>query len=308
MKIKEWGIFVALSAIWGSSFLFIKLVGEELTPFTLVSGRLGLALAGLVVIVLVMRLPVPRDAGTVVRAVLMGLTNAAIPFVLITWGETRIDSGMASVLNATTPLFSLVIAHFFLEDERFTAMKMAGLLTGFGGVALIFSASFGRSVPGLTPLQVLAGQGAVVLASICYGASAVYIRRSLRGVHPIIMAALQAGGGFIFVAVGALIFEQPIDLRMSGGAFFGLAWLGLLGTCLAYIMMFNLLQWWGATRTTLVTYLIPVLALALGVLVRNEPVDWRLFVGFGLIISGIVLVSRRAAAPAKVESAPEAVD
>src|SRR5258706_2873441 len=148
MKYREWGLFFLISAIWGSSFLFIKLGLEELTPFTLVMLRLTFGAGGLWIIIAALRLPLPKDWGTIARLCLLGLTNTALPFALITWGETHIDSGVASVLNGTVPLFSLIIAHFFLADEKMTWLRLGGLITGFLGVTLIFSNSLIKAFSG----------------------------------------------------------------------------------------------------------------------------------------------------------------
>jgi drug/metabolite transporter (DMT)-like permease len=307
MKSKEWGAFSLLSAIWGSSFLFIKIAVGDLTPFTLVTVRLGLAAAGLWVILGLSRPRLPREPGTILLAVGMGFLNIALPFVLITWGETTIDSGVASVLNSSVPLFSLVIAHFLLQDERFTWLRLGGLVTGFVGVALIFSRDLRGLLPGTggnLDWPVVRGQLAVVAAAFCYALSAVLIRRWLRGFEPMILAAFQVSGAFLFALLGTLLFETPIRLAMSGKSVFALLWLGLLGTCLAYLLYFYILRAWGATRATLVTYVVPVFGVALGALILDEPLNRHLLAGFALIVAGIALVNRRPARASVAAKAP----
>jgi drug/metabolite transporter (DMT)-like permease len=137
----------------------------------------------------------------------------------------------------------------------------------------------------------LGGKVAVVLAAVCYGGATVLARRWLSHLHPTVAAAMQVSTAFVFSLVGALALETPLRLSMSTLSLFSLVWLGLLGTCLAYFMYFILIRNWGATRTTLVTYLIPVVSVALGALILSEKTDWRLFVGFGLIAGGITLVN-----------------
>jgi drug/metabolite transporter (DMT)-like permease len=307
MKSKEWGAFILLSAIWGSSFLFIKIAVDDLMPFTLVTVRLGLATVGLWVIVGLSRPRFPREPGTILLAMGMGFLSITLPFVLITWGETTIDSGVASVLNSSVPLFSLVIAHFLLHDERFTWLRLGGLATGFLGVALIFShdlRGFLLGAGGDLDWPVVRGQLAVVAAAFCYALSAVLIRRWLRNLEPMILAALQVGGAWLFALLGTLLFETPLRLTMSGKSIFALLWLGLLGTCLAYLLYFYILQAWGATRATLVTYVVPMFGVALGALVLDEPVDWHLLAGFALIVAGIALVNRGPARASVAAKAP----
>lgn len=295
MRLKEWAAFLTVSTIWGASYLFIKIGGQELSPFTLVSWRLGLATCGLWVITLLARVRPPTDLPTLGRLFLLGLGNMVVPFSLITWGETTIDSGMASVLNATTPLFSLIIAHFALAEERITWWRVAGLTTGFAGVLLIFGESLAGSA--LTQLNwpVFRGQLAIVLASLSYASSAVFVRKQLRHVQPLILAVIPISLAFVTTALLALVFESPVSqsLNASSRTVFALACLGLLGTCLAHILYFYVMQSAGATRATLVTYLIPALGVALGALILDERIDWRLLIGFVLIVSGIALVNRK---------------
>jgi drug/metabolite transporter (DMT)-like permease len=287
-NLRLWGLFVALGAIWGSSYLFIKIAGRDLGPFTLVAVRLAFGTLGLWVLLAVMRLRPALDRSTLLKSALMGLINVSLPFVLITWAEKTIDSGMAAVLNSSVPLFAILIAHFALHDEKITWLRAGGLLAGFAGVAVIFSKSLGQ-VAGTGPA--LAGQVAVVMASLSYAAATVFARRALGHLHPTVAAAMQVTSALIFSLIGALAFESPLKLAMSGLALFSLVWLGLLGTCLAYFLYFSLVRGWGATRTTLVTYLIPVVSVALGALILSEKTGWQLLAGFALIAGGIALVN-----------------
>lgn len=307
MQGKEWGAFLLLSTIWGASYLFIKVAGQDLMPFTLVATRLGLAMMAIWSVLLLRGARPPRDLRTLGLLALVGLTNTAIPFVLITWGERTVDSGVASVLVSTTPLFSLVIAHLVLHDERITWFKAGGLLAGFLGMVLIFS----RSLSGfLFPAQgamswpVIRGQIAIVAAALCYAGSAVLVRRWLRHVEPIFTAVIPLSAAFIWTFAGALALESPISLRMGSAALFSILALGLVGTALAYPLYFFVMRAWGATRATLVTYLSPVVSVVLGALVLGEPADARLLAGFVLIAGGVVLANRRPTAQALVAEAP----
>src|SRR5262245_13837562 len=242
MKYREWGLFFLISAIWGSSFLFIKLGLEELRPFTLVMLRLAFGAGGLWIIIAALRLPLPKDWATIARLCLLGLTNTALPFVLITWGETQINSGVASVLNGTVPLFSLVIAHFFLADEKMTWLRLGGLITGFLGLTLIFSDSLIKVFGGGQALSslVLLGQLAVVVASISYAGSSVFARTQVKKVHPIVVAGFQTGSALVMITIATLIVESPIHIQMGPQTLFSIAWLGILGTCTAYLIYFHL--------------------------------------------------------------------
>jgi len=312
MKIRDWGVFTLLAAIWGSSYLFIKIGLNDLQPFTLVAVRLALGAAGMWIIVAVMRLPLPRDWKTIAKLSLLGFTNTTLPFVLITWGETRIDSGVASVLNATVPLFSLIIAHFFLEDEKITWLRLGGLTTGFLGIVLIFSEHIGDIFGGgdAGSAMTLLAQLAVIGASVAYAGSSVFAKTQVKKIHPMMVAGFQLGSAFVWSAISAVVVEWPLQIQMSNQSVFALAWLGILGTCIAYVIYFHLINVWGATRTTLVTYLIPVLGVSLGALVLGEQADWRLLAGFALIASGIGLVNaRRPSQPAPKEAAtPETAE
>src|SRR3970040_1651330 len=143
MKLKEWGAFALLGLVWGSSFLWIKIAVQEIGPFTLVAFRLLFGLVGLLVIMRLQKQSFPRDRRVLLAYLFMGAVNTAIPFTLISWGETRIDSGLASILNGTVPLFPIVIAHFWLHDEKITLPRMTGLIVGFIGVVVLVSRDIG---------------------------------------------------------------------------------------------------------------------------------------------------------------------
>lgn len=291
---KQWGAFAALAAIWGSSYLFIKIADRELAAFTLVTVRLALGATGLWIITALMRLPAPHDRRTLLHMAGLGLINTALPFVLITWGEKAVDSGVTSVLLASVPLFALLIAHFALHDERITWLRTVGLLVGFVGVIVIFGENLGQiGSSGVLGSATLVGQAAIMLASACYGAGGVMARKLTSQLHPIIASTYQVTGAFIFVLIGALATEWPLRLQMGGGTLFAVSWLGLLGTCTGYVIFFYLIHQWGATRTSLVTYVIPVVSVALGAIVLQEKTDWRLLAGFVLIVGGMALVNRK---------------
>src|SRR5258708_1111372 len=183
LYMKNWLMFGLLGLIWGSSFLLIKIGVQELNAFELVSGRLGFTALAFALTLVIMRRPLPRDPKTWAVLAVVGVTNTVIPFVLITSGEQMIDSGLASVLNATTPLFSIVIAHLALSDDRLYGGKILGLLAGFVGVIILASRSVDPNHPNPLP-----GQIAILVAAFFYAISAVIIRPNLRPLQPTIPA------------------------------------------------------------------------------------------------------------------------
>jgi drug/metabolite transporter (DMT)-like permease len=287
MPIRSWGAFLLLGSIWGSSFLWIKLALTELGPFTLVAFRLLFGVLGMVLVLWLKRPTFPRDRKTLALLVLMGLTNTALPFTLISWGQLSIDSGVASILNSTTPLFTLVIAHFFLDDERMNLPRAIGLLVGFLGIVLLFSRDLG--LEGFR--SGLLGQAAVLAAAISYAGSSVMARRSFRAVPLLVQASVPLFVADGLIWAGALVLEAPIKIPQLPLTWFALMWLGFLGSCLAYLLYFYLLTHEGSTRTTLVTYMFPVIGVGLGVLFLGESLDARLVIGALLVVAGIGVVN-----------------
>ena len=288
MRIKEWVAFIALGLIWGTSFLWIKIAVAETGPFTLVGFRLLFGIVALLGVLAIQRPKLPRDRRTLLAFAFMGLVNTALPFLLITWGETRIPSSLASILNGSVPLFTIVIAHFWLHDEKITAARLGGLVLGFIGIVVLVSGD-------LTPDNIhsdIWGQLAVVAASISYATAITFSRRYLRGQPPVLQT------GMVLLIADAIIWatalggaERPLQLPHSFLPWFAIAWLGLLGTGLAYLLFFWLINAVGPTRASLVTYVFPVVGLVLGILILHESADWRLLAGSALIVSGIVVAN-----------------
>ena len=300
MPTRSWGAFLLLGSIWGSSFLWIKLALAELGPFTLVGFRLLFGALGMVLVLGIRRPTFPANRKTWLLLAIMGLTNTAMPFVLISWGQTSIDSGVASILNSTTPLFTLVIAHFFLDDERMTAPRAIGLVVGFIGILLLFSRDVGMD--GFR--SGLLGQAAVLAAAISYAASSVFARRAFRNVPLLVQAAVPLFVADMLIWVGAFSIEAPLSLPSLPITWISLAWLGLLGSCVAYLLYFYLLTTVGSTRTVLVTYMFPVIGIGLGVLFLGESLDVRLVVGALLVVAGIGVVNwkpRKKTVPMRVD-------
>jgi drug/metabolite transporter (DMT)-like permease len=283
----NWLIFLALGFMWGSSYLFIKLAVDDFGTFTLVALRLAVGAALLWVAIRLAGQELPRERRIYGHLVVMAVVNIVIPFVLITWAEQSVDSSIAAILTSAVPLFAIVIAPLFLHDEPIRVNGMAGLLIGFVGVIVLTSNELSLTNSDLT------GEIALLGAALSYAVGAVYSRRNMRGIPPMIPAVFQVTFALLISGSIALIAERPWEARPDLEAIFSILWLGILGSGFAYLAVFRLFASWGATRTTLVAYLIPVWGIILGFLVLNEPIDGRLLVGTALVIGGMALVNSR---------------
>lgn len=285
MKPKHWFVFITLGLVWSASFLWIKIAIEELGPFTTVAYRLLLGLVFAGGIVFFRRSQWPRNLKEWTPFLVLGLTNMALPFFLITWGEQYIDSAVASILNATVPLFTLLIAHFFLQDDRITLQKTVGLLIGFGGVVILLSKDIGDSHSSVL------GQFAVIFAAVLYGISGVYARKNTGHVEGIARGASPLVSATVIIWIAALAAENPIQIPRFPLTWVALLWLGVLGSGLAFIMVFYLIHEIGPTRTSMITYLFPVGGVILGVIFLNEQTSWQLIAGSLFIILSLVVVN-----------------
>ncbi len=288
MKGKDWLAFLGLGLIWGSSFLWIKIAVQEIGPFTLVAFRLLFGILGLLTVAVYTRARFPREMRVWLILTLIGFTNNALPYVMISWGELYIDSAVASILNSTTPLFAMVVAHFFLRDDRLTWSRLTGILTGFAGVVLLVS----RDLTSGVRLN-LFGQLAVLLASMLYAGTSVFARRTTRGIPQVPLALIPLIGADLALWAVAPIVEAPFRPPALAITWLAVIWLGLLGTCVAFLLYFYLLHSVGPTRTTLVTYVFPLVGVVLGVFFLHEALDWHLALGGALIVGSIVVVNTR---------------
>jgi drug/metabolite transporter (DMT)-like permease len=290
----DWVLFVLLGFFWGSSYLFIKIgVEAGLQPFTLVALRLLVGFLLLASVVAVARERLPRELGTYAHLVVIAVLSVVLPFSLISWAEQSVDSTLAAVINGAIPLFVIVIAAATLPDEPYTVPRVAGLLIGFVGVAILVGFDPGV-IAGTSLLPALALLG----SSVSYAAGGVYARRFLQGLRPMITALFEIGFALVIASVLAWTLDGPIGVPARADALFAVIWLGLFGSGLAFLTFFRLLGRWGATRSSMVAYLIPVFGLVLGAAVLSEPIDARLVLGTALVIGGIALVNaRRGALP-----------
>jgi drug/metabolite transporter (DMT)-like permease len=286
---KDWIRFSALGLIWGSSFLWIKIAVSEISPAMLVSFRALFAAIGLAVVLYISKtanLKKEQWKSALIVFFLLGLFNVALPIGLISWAEQYIESGMASILNSTVPLFTIMIAPLFLKDDQFTIPKFAGMVVGFLGVVLLFSPELGLGFN-----QNLAGQIAMLLAAISYAGAGVYARVKTKEFPVQMQSFLQLFMAAAIMWIFTFAFDRPLVFPSLPLTWVALLWLGLLGSCAATLLFFQLLHSVGPTRTVLVTYIFPLVGVILGAIFLQEKLHWQALAGGMLVISGIVLVN-----------------
>ena len=285
MKAKHWFVFILLGAIWSSSFMWIKIAVQEVGPITLVAYRALFGLSFGIVVILIQRVKLPRTFRDWLPLFVVGITNIAIPFFLISWGELHIDSAVASILDATVPLFTILIAHFMLQDDKITLPKVLGLVVGFTGIIILMSKDVGASASSLL------GQVAVIVASIFYAISAIYIRKTTVDTPAILRSAGPLVSASAVMWLGAFVFESPVQVPQLGITWVALLFLGMLGSGLAFLMSFYLVHEIGPTRTTMVTYLFPLGGVLLGVTFLHEQITWQVLAGAVVIISSLAIAN-----------------
>jgi len=274
-------MLLALAGLWGASFMFIKIGVRELEPTTLVCARLGVGALTLAPVAFV-RLG-PRTVVREVRAawrplVLIGLVNSAIPITSISWAETRIDSGLTAVIQASAPLFTAVLALRFAQHDRVAGSRLAGLLIGFGGVALLVGVQTGGA---------LVAALAVTFSAVCYAVAAIYSARTLANVPPLV-SALGALAAAALALVPFAVVQLPSHFpswEVTGA----MLALGVGGTGIAYVLYYALLSSAGASRSILITYLVPALALFYGAVFLGEPITVAAVLGLVLVLAGVAL-------------------
>ena len=305
MKIKDWIAFIVLGTLWGSSFLWIKIAVQEISPIMLVACRLFFAILPLSAALMVLKPQLPKNRRIWAYLIILGFTNSAIPYLLISWGVQHIDSAVAAVLNSTTPLFAMILAHFSLLDDRITWQRFIGLGLGFAGVVILLSRDVWMNQNEIASLEliptqnetssmlfVLLGQLAILLASFFYAVSSVFARRTLHQQPRIIQ------GLFPLIGADAVLWFMVINSKNSFSVphlpitWISILWLGIIGTGFALLLYFYLIHSVGPTRTTIVTYIFPLVGVFLGVVFLNELLDWHLLFGGILIIGSIVFVNQ----------------
>ena len=290
MNRNDWLILLVLALIWGGAFFFIGVAVRHVPPLTYVWLRLSIAAAGMWVFLRVKGQPLGLPRQVWGSILLLALLNNAIPFTLFGWGQTHIASGLASILNATTPIWGVIVAHFLTHDERMSPRKIAGVLLGFGGVATMIGPSLLSSL-GTNALAQLA----CVTAALMYALAAVWARRFKRmGVSPLSVTTGQLTAGALIMLPFALIVDRPWTHAFPPlSALASIAALGLVCSAFAYVLYFKLIDSSGATNALLVTLLVPPVAIVLGALFLNEKLAVQDFLGLGLIALGLAAIDGR---------------
>ncbi|EST37711.1 hypothetical protein N566_11465 [Streptomycetaceae bacterium MP113-05] len=281
--------FVLLALAWGSSFLFIKIGLDGLSPLQVVWGRMVLGAGALWLTALVTRRRIPRDPVLWGHLTVVAVLLCLVPFTLFAWAETRIPSGLASTYNATTPLMAMAWSAALLPSERLTRHGAAGLLLGFAGVLVIVD-PFGADLGGN-----LTAQLACLAATACYGVAFVHLRRfvSPRGLPALSVAVIQVTTGALLMLAATPFLASAPAVAPTRPVLFATVALGVFGTGLAYVWNTNVVAAWGAANAAAVTYLTPVVGVTLGVLLLDEPVAWTQVAGATLVIVGILATHRR---------------
>jgi drug/metabolite transporter (DMT)-like permease len=289
MSTSDWLLLILLSVFWGGGFFFTAIAVHEIPPVTLALGRVAIAALILLVYLRITGIALPRDATTWLALVIMSLFNNVFPFTLIFWSQTHIASGLAAILNATAPLFTIVIAHLVTSDEKITGARIAGLIAGFVGVVILVGIDALRELG----VHVLA-QFASLLAALCYAASSVFARR-FQGQSPAsVSAGLLIVSTFILIPLVALV-DRPWTLPApSGAAMVAMIALAVISTAAAYLIYFRVLARAGATNLILVTFLIPVSAIFLGTVILGEVLELRHMLGMLAIAVGLAAIDGRA--------------
>jgi drug/metabolite transporter (DMT)-like permease len=289
MSTKEWIRFWILGLIWGTSFLWIKIAVTEISPLVLVGFRTLIGAASLMIIFAFSH--GPSLSWKVLRPwigvfIIVALFNVALPFVMISWSEQYIASGLASILNSSVPLFTMLFAPIFLHDDPRSLPKLLGLLIGFAGIVVIFLPELAQG-----PNQSLTGMLVMLVAALSYALAGIYTRRTTQGLLPGQQAFLQLSLATLMIWSVTLVVERPVHLPQNPLTWIALLWLGILGSGVAYILYFHLLHTVGPTRTSLVTYIPPLVGLLLGTIFLHEPLTWAAIAGAMMVLSGIAVVN-----------------
>jgi drug/metabolite transporter (DMT)-like permease len=285
---REWGMLLMLAAAWGGIFLYSKIALAELTPLVLVLWRVVIAAVVLQAIAHLMGHRMPRSPKTWAAFFAMGALNNVVPFSLINWGQTEIASGLASILNGTTPLFTVLLAHVLTRDEKLTGQRLFGVVAGLVGVAVMIGA---EALQGFS-LHVVA-ELAVLCAAVSYAFAGIFGRR-FRALPPLVTAAGQVTASSVMMLLLVPAVEPHVLLLgISAKAASAVLAMALIGTVLGYILYFRILAAAGATNLLIVTFLMPFIAILLGAVVLGERLALRHFGGMALIVLGILAIDGR---------------
>ncbi len=298
-------VWLILCGIWGSTWLFIKLGLEDLPPLTFAGIRFVIACAILLIYIRVRRLQLPTARRDWILLATTGILAFGINYGLLFWGEQYISSGLAALLQATIPAFGLVFAHFHLPGERLTWGRIAGVVLGVCGVGVVFSNQL--AVAGS---QALAGCVALIFSSIAVAYSNVLVKAYAKNLNPASIAAGQMFFGLLLLlAVGIPLEGNPLDFRWTPMALISLLYLAVVGSVIAFLLYYWLVQNMDVTKSMLIALLTPVVAVILGMIVLDEEIGWRTLIGGAMIMSGIAFIVVRGARkkkPDELAMAPSA--
>ncbi len=285
MKSKHWVLFILLGAIWSSSFMWIKIGLQEISPATLVAFRVLFGFLFCAAMIFIQQVKWPNNFKSWLPLLILGITNQAIPFFLISWGEQSVDSSVAAILDATVPLFTIVIAHFLLKDDKMTLLKTTGLIIGFLGVIVLLSKDIGSSTSSFL------GQAAVVIASLFYAGSSIYIRKTTLDTPGFVRSGVPLLSASLVMWPFVFFTENPIAFPTLEISWIALLFLGVIGSGLAFALAYHLIHEIGPTKTTMVTYLFPLGGIILGVVFLNEQLNWQILTGGSLIVVSLVVAN-----------------
>jgi drug/metabolite transporter (DMT)-like permease len=289
MGAREWLMLIVLSLLWGGSFYYFKVLVAELPPFTIVLARLGIAAILMNLLIVARRGSMPTSLRVWRSLIVIGLLNNIVPMTLIVWAETRISSGLASILNATTPVFAVLAAHVLTSNEKLTWNKVVGVVFGFIGVVFLI----GPSVFTAGSHEQLIGEVASLVAALTYAFAGIYGRR-FKDMAPLTVATGQNTASALVLLPIALIVDKPWNLpNPSVHAWWAILALAVFSTALAYVLYFRILATAGATNVMLVTFLVPISAIVLGVMFLNETFTAQTFAGMALIGVGLAAIDGR---------------
>ena len=265
--------------------MWIKIALQEINPSMLVAFRVLFGLLFGIAVIFIRKIKLPRNSKEWIAMFVLGVTNIAVPFFLISWGERSVDSSVAAILDSTVPLFTIFISHYLLNDDKMTIPKVAGLLIGFAGVVVLLSKDIGSS--GST----LLGQGAVVLASVFYAGSGVYVRKATQDMPGVLRSAGPLFSASIIMWVVVFFTEKPIQVPVEGITWIALLFLGVIGSGFAFVLAFYLIHEIGPTRTSMVTYIFPLGGVILGIAILHEQITWQLIAGGILIVLSLFVAN-----------------
>ncbi len=287
MKIKVFIWLLVLAWLWGPAFLFVAVAVQDIPPFTLVASRVSLAAIILYGILRAQGHNLPAFGSIWKHFAIVGLLYNAVPYVLLSWGQLYIDSALAAILIGTTPLFTMLLAHLFTSSEHLTPVKMVGVALGFGGLVVLLTPAL------ITGVQAtIWGLLAALLAAASYGGALVYAQQKLRGLPPLVGPTAQLTTAAIFLIPISLVVEQPYTLPLPAWPAVGsLLLLAVLSTALAFIVYYRALEITNATTLSMITYMIPIVATFLGVIVLHEQLSDHVYLSSILILLGMMTVN-----------------